>query len=142
MKTIDPAVFSRLSGDAGVIAMVGTNPSRIFPSNAERPDDVYPLIVYQTSGLTTPRSHDGPGNIQYVTVKFACMSLDPDEAKSLGGLVMGLLDTQAGTWGGVVVQGSFLEDDGASDEKVRLIQADGLTVYVREVSFNMTFETI
>jgi hypothetical protein len=134
---ISKAIFNRLSTDAGVSGIVGT---RVYPEDVREWEKRFPLVVYKIEGVTALRAHDGPIGLSQATILVAANATTYDGAATLGGAIQACLDTVKGTWAGVVVQGCFLADDGVFDDVVVLTESVKLTVYVRQLTFRITWE--
>ena len=65
---MDEAVYERLSGDAGLQALVA---ERIYPDVIPQ-NVVYPIIVYHQVSETASYSHDGDSNLDMSRYQFDC----------------------------------------------------------------------
>jgi hypothetical protein len=99
--SIGKAIVSRLTGDTDVAALVGTNVKPQFRAK----DDV-PAIVYEVSG-----DDDNGSNPVAAQVRLLLIASSYAQLQDLSNKVRTALNQQWGTWGGVLVQGVFLEDE-------------------------------
>lgn len=145
MSNLALAIFSRLSTDAGVSAIVGAgDDARIYPQYDRQSDRVFPLIVYQIR-ITPEPAYDGPSGIKYGTVTLAAIDVTNLAAETLALAIVASMDqpggaTQPGfTAAGVTVQGSFLQDDGIVDDVVTQPETEQILYYVKRMTFDVPF---
>ena len=126
MPRIEAALYSRLSGFAGVSDLVGT---RIYPLAA--PDDaIYPLIRYQRVQATRLESLAGPSGLSAVRFQIDAFGQGDEGYRDAGDVAEQIrlaLDGFGGTVAGVVIQSTTLlnERDQEFDEgRVKAISQD------------------
>lgn len=122
------AIFARLTTAAGVIALVST---RVFTDQAD-PETPRPFIVYE-EGDTEGDDVYGTPTLQYTIVTVACIDDTKAGAVAVADAVMAAVNDQKGTWGGINVEGCFLESK--QDDKVTITQ--GVSRFVRELNFKV-----
>lgn len=98
MVLVEDFLYSKLSGDAGVAAIVA---DRIYPEGTE--SIAPPYITYRTAHGESVRSLSGPSGLEVPVVDIFCYSKKPKEAKTLGGKVKDCLQPFVGTISGVTV---------------------------------------
>jgi hypothetical protein len=110
---IGNAVFARLASVSGVTALVGANPSRIYPGvGPENPS--YPLVLFNqvSSGQADARGLIGAAKyfrtIQQIDIYAATRS----QADGLANAVRAALDgiESETTWGGMTIMLSMFDD--------------------------------
>ena len=114
---IEEALFSRLSGHAGLAALVG---DRIYPQVLPQ-GGTFPALTYaKTKGERVQAMGGNPG-IARVTFRVAAWSDVYSDAKDASAQVRDALERWSGTEAGVTVLDSFLGDelDGYDDETQR-----------------------
>lgn len=107
MAYIEGALKARLTGHAGVAAIVGTRVYRLqLPQGT-----ALPAITLWTDG--TPREHVMGGDCAKVgaNVYVACWAEDDAAVEALAAQVRAALRNYAGTQLGVVIANCFLEDE-------------------------------
>lgn len=134
---ISVSIKTQLAGNSGVRALVA---ARVYPDWARMQDKIYPLIVYEISGVQVLRGMDGPIGLESAVVTIAAVGKTYDEAVKVSDAVQDALDCQLGTWAGVVVQGCFLQDDGITDEVFTATNTEQITAYIRKLTFDITYE--
>lgn len=114
--TLEEALYTHLSGYAGLTALVST---RIYPD--EMPQGcAKPAVVYQR--IDTPReyTHDGPAHLAHPRFQFTAWALPSatasgsTTAKAVADQIRAALDGYTGTMGGaggVAVQAVFVADE-------------------------------
>lgn len=107
MAEIEEAVYSRLSGNAGVSALVST---RIYPNKIPQ-EATLPAIAYQRISARRVKAHAAPTGLARVRVQVTCVARSYSEVKGLAAAVRTAMQGVMGTVGGVWVQGSWLETD-------------------------------
>jgi len=135
MATIEEGLYARLSGTAGVTALVST---RIYPMAIPQ-DITLPAIAYQRiSGLRIPE-HDGPSGLATGRVQFTCQGTSYSSAKAVATAVRAALDCYSGAItvgaGSVTVESCFLQNeyDGFELEtESRTVRLDFLIMYKEE----------
>lgn len=111
MAELEEAVYSRLNGNAGVSAIVGT---RIYPEKIPQ-EATLPAVAYARISARRARSHSGPGGLARPRIQVTCVAASYSEAKALAAATRKALDgIGVGgpvTVGGVEVHGSWLDTD-------------------------------
>lgn len=88
--TWEADLYSRLSGDATLRAIVGT---RIFPSPA--PDGTAgPFLVWQQINATGASTHDAPADFYSGTLQLTVWAQDKSRAREARARAIALLDAQ------------------------------------------------
>lgn len=105
---IETALYSRLTGDAGVFAIIG---ARMFPHRVPQQSNQFPCIVYDRTSGEHIRSLAGSSGAAWPRYQLQCWALSYSEAKALGEAVRSALDGFSGTVGTVVINSCLLEDD-------------------------------
>jgi len=107
MAQLEEGIFSLLSADSGVAALVG---SRIYPTQA--PQNVtYPCVVYQRVGAERAHHTTGASGVSEVRMQVASLAESYSGAKALGAAVRAAMDAQRGMWGAVDVLGSTIHSE-------------------------------
>jgi len=130
---IGKAVFTRLSGDTNVSALVGT---RIFPNDSKSND--LPQIIYQLRGLEVGKIYGGFSGMDTIELHIFCLSTDYDSVMSLINAVQTSLDGQSGTWGDkeiYLVDQTELNDNSEIDA-----EADEITLYDCELVYSVKYK--
>jgi hypothetical protein len=129
------AIYSKLSGTVAVSADVGT---RIFPEAAPEQGLTFPLIVYSMTDAQHINSYSGASSLANRRVTVQCAASTYSAANTLAKNVRETLDNQSGTWGGIVVQGAFIESQ--QDAVQTVVAGEDLKVYVAELEFLVWFQ--
>lgn len=132
------AIYAQLAGDAPVAAIVGT---RIYPELAPE-QETFPVIVYHLSAGDSGSSYAGNVSpMKHTLTILAVVEKTPGAGSpyatldDLGVKIKAALDDQAGTWGGVVVQGAFFEDQ--SDDVITIGDEADRRFYIREQTYTV-----
>jgi hypothetical protein len=137
---IGPALFAKLSSDQSILDLTGNEDgsARIFPNYVREQDQVYPLMMYDAKDLDIDSCFDGDGGISTVSVTVRCIATNYDEAETLATALIKSLNNSSGTWGGLVVQGCFLDESGVTEEVIYESNATDtvLLLFKKEVTFN------
>jgi hypothetical protein len=104
---IGKAIYSKLTGDAAVAALLGT---RVYPEQAPQDGRTFPLVVYAASDEEVVRSYAGSSGLESRNVTIECAARTYAQAQDLAAAVKAALDGADGVFGGVTVRGFFLED--------------------------------
>lgn len=117
MTTLDdlrPALFSYLTADSSIAALVGT---RVYPVKAPE-DETRALIVYSRISGIGDHTLRGVGGLARPRLQIDCWAPTPDVAAQLARLVKARLDGFRGAIGtgdspsvSVAVRGMFLADE-------------------------------
>lgn len=119
--SLDAAIYSQLTGTAGIAAIVAT---RVYPAMLPQTETL-PAITYikvSTMALTT---HDGPANLERCRYAIVSWATTPAAAQALADLVKLALSCNGFTAAGHTVQVSFIEneetiyDDGLESGRTR-----------------------
>jgi hypothetical protein len=107
MAELEEAVYSRLSGNVAVAALVST---RIYPNKIPQ-EAALPAVAYQRISARRVKAHAAPTGLARVRVQVTCVARSYSEVKGLAAAVRTAMQGVMGTVGGVGVQGSWLETD-------------------------------
>ena len=124
---IGRAINARLKADTAVNAIVA---GRIYPHMAA---GVYPAVVYSEDTAEYPRHYTGSDGFTRTTVEVGCLARSYGAAIDLANAVRASLDGKAGTWGGVTVQGCFVQDE--TDDIIRDPAVAENKFYLRQQSY-------
>jgi hypothetical protein len=133
---LGPAIYSKLHGDTAVAAVVS---DRIFPEDVPQTLRTFPLIVYTMGDAEHLSSYTGGTRLanRRVTIESAAMTYEA--AQALADLVRLSIADQSGVWGGITVQGAFIESQ--SDAQQALVAGEDYNVFVIEQEFLIWFAT-
>ena len=107
MAELEEAVYSRLTGNAGVSALVST---RVYPNKIPQ-EAALPALAYQRISARRVKAHAAPTGLARVRVQVTCVSRSYSEVKALAAAVRTAMQGVMGSVGGVTLQGSWLETD-------------------------------
>ena len=110
---IGKAIYAALSGNSAVNAIVS---GRIYPAIGPEVGKDFPEIVYGGDAEAQEQEYAGPDALTSQSVRIECHALTYAAADALANAVRVVLDGQSGTWGGIVVQGAFLDDASEATE--------------------------
>ncbi len=119
--TIEDGMYTELTSDAGVSALVGT---RVHPMLRPK-GGTLPAITYQRISSIRDNSLDGPMDYVSYRIQIDCWAGTYAQAKALGDAVRAALNGVSTTLGGEAVQFVTLESD--NDE----LENDGDTRHYR-----------
>jgi hypothetical protein len=107
---IEEAIYSKLTGDAGVSALVST---RVYP-NVVPQDIAMPAVAYQRISTVRDMAHDGPLGIAHARFQFTISASSYSSARNVANAIRAAVDGVSGTWGGeggVVIEASWVENE-------------------------------
>jgi hypothetical protein len=132
------AIFSKLTGDSTVAALVGT---RVVPETGLLGDANFPQVIYRaTDDESLSESYGSAGSLVATTYEVASTARTHAGAVALSLAVRAALDRQTGVWGGITVLGCFEQDGGASDTE-NVSAGPGGLVYVVEHEYRLVYRT-
>ncbi len=117
--SIEAALYSKLTGDAGVAALVG---SRVYPMHMPQAGTL-PALVYER--ITTVRSyaHDGQQSPTLVRMQVDSIAGTLAAAEPCAAAVLACLSGFVGTVGGVDIRSCFAENQvNLPDEETGLVR--------------------
>lgn len=127
------AIHGRLSTVSAVTAICAT---RTYP-HGDVPDPVtLPFVAYDVQDTDTHPHYTGEGPFE-VFVDLSCVAASKLGAAALAKAVRQALNVQSGTWGGIVVLGTFVS--GGGDEAEKVTDARGVVRYVSELSVRLWY---
>lgn len=131
------AIFSRLTDPATQTGpLVST---RVFPKiSPEAFNATYPQIIYDLGERDAIRNYTDNTGLNKQTVSVACVDATYAGMDALAEAVRADLDNQAGTWGGVVVQGAFVETETEATLETDE-QGEQKILYLRELEVSVWF---
>jgi hypothetical protein len=98
---IGAAIYTILSGNVGVSALIGT---RIYPDIAPQ-NAAYPFAIYTVNGTDPTDTKDGVSPMDLVDLGIVVYSETYDSAQTIARAIRTALDAKAaGTYGGVSLQ--------------------------------------
>jgi len=121
---IDSAVYTRLSGFAGISALVST---RIYPPPVPQ-NGTYPLVTYQEVSRVPIHVMGGTASPVHIRYQVDCWAETVAGAKAVAAQVESALDNYAGTSDGVVILNCFLEVGQSMDYN----DSEGVHRYMQE----------
>jgi Protein of unknown function (DUF3168) len=119
--------------------LVGNN---IYPNLARIGDGNYPMIVFKVSDVSTTQTYTGTDPLASCKVELAAIALTYGEADAIAWALVAALDNSSGTWGGVTVQGCFLDEDGISDDDAQETASESLNYFIKTATFTMWFVNV
>jgi len=130
---IGKAVYSKLSGDTGVAALVGT---RIFPNDSKSND--LPQVIYQLKQLEVGKIYGGFSGMDTIELHVFCLSTDYDSVMSLINAVQTSLDGQSGQWGDREI---YLCDQTELNDNSEIdAEADEISLYDFELVYSVKYK--
>lgn len=130
------AIFARLQTISAVTALVGT---RVYPQYTKEVDKTYPLIVYKVENVHQLQSFSGPTGFFQCDLRLAAIGLTPDDAEMVANALL-VLDGDSSQWGThIYQQGSFLAEDGISENTVTDQDSEEILYFLKEVVLNCNF---
>lgn len=134
--TIGKAIFAQLAATPAVNNIVA---GRIYAAIAPEVGKVYPQIVYGGDASERERDYAGDDALTSQSVRIEILvTSNYADADTLANAVRAALDDQTGTWGGIVVQGAFLEDQSETTE-ANDDDGEASVVYVFEQQYTFWF---
>jgi len=131
MSTIDTALYARLSGYAGLTALVST---RIYPAPIPQ-NPTYPLVTYQEIDRVSPHTMGTLAGVTHIRYQIDSWATTLAGAKAVAAQVEAALDNYAGTSDTIVILNCFLESGQSSPyddaEGVHRYIQDFIVEYVR-----------
>lgn len=127
--SLKTTIFSLLTADAGVVALVGT---RVYPAKTPQKPTL-PAVVYTTVSCVRDSSQDGLSGFVTTRVQFDCLSSSVAQAEAIATKVVQCLAAPHASAGpdDVEIFGAFADDQ--RDE-----WSDDLEVHIASV--DITFE--
>ena len=107
MAELEEAVYSRLSGNVAVAAIVST---RIYPQKIPQ-EATLPAIAYARVSARRVKAHAAPTGLARARMQVTCVATSYSAVKALAAAVRKALEGVMGTVGGLALQGSWLETD-------------------------------
>jgi hypothetical protein len=136
--SIEAAVVAKLLADGDIAALIV---DRLFPEYDRQNNKDYPLAVYKVQNQTNLTANDGPTGLRNCDIVIAAIAETHEAATEIADALEAVLDSQKGVWSGITVQGSFLKEDGISDDVITEPQTEEILYFVRECSFNIWYTT-
>lgn len=127
------AIYNRLTTDVAVSAIVDT---RVFPSLSPE-QKTFPLIVYSINSADEDGQYTQRVNPIQKVLKVVSVAETYSALENLAKKVRDSIDDQSGTWGGVVVQGIFFEDE--SDDVLAVGDDFAKRYYLKEQTYSMWY---
>lgn len=133
---IERGIYSLLTGDAGVAALLGT---RVYPEVLPQ-NPSYPAITYQVVSGGSEYEMEGPANQASPRVQIDCYAESAEGAIALKGAVMAALSGYRGSVGSppVAIQGAFRRSEGSGFEDG--LRPAGLRVWRKTLDFEIWYE--
>jgi hypothetical protein len=131
------AIFSRLSTDTNISALVG---NRIYPQYVREVDKVYPELIYKVEQDTADLCYDGPTGLQTCTLNVYVIGNPRQIVEPVANAVLTSLNGSLGQWGThTYVQGCFIKDDGISDDIDTEQVDETIIAYIKELAFEVKY---
>ena len=107
MPTIKEAIYSALTGESTISALVST---RVYPSRLPQKPS-YPAIVFSKIDTDRHIAHDGPGDLAHPRFQFDCYAQTDAAAENLSNVLRTYINGFRGTFGGLAVHGIIFIDE-------------------------------
>jgi hypothetical protein len=104
---IESALRTRILGDAGISALIGT---RIFPLILPQATS-FPALTYQRISGERMHSHDGPSGLAGPRIQIDTWATSYIGAKQLADLIRQRIDGFKGTVGSDEIEGIFMDTE-------------------------------
>ena len=112
--TIEQALYTKLTTDAGVLAIVAARVYPHFVPQKNTPGETQlPTVVYQNISDPNDYSHDGETALHHPRFQITSFASTYLAAKALALAVKTALSASTGAWGTITIDGVFC--DSASD---------------------------
>ena len=124
---IGKAIYSILSADAELSALVG---NRIFPLIAVKAHDeetIYPFIVFRRDSINPSYSKDGI-NSDITTVSILCVSNDYEQSALVADLALSALSGKRGTFEGEIIDSIRLIEASEDFQEDAFVQSIKITI--------------
>jgi hypothetical protein len=125
----EKALAAILDADAGVTALVGT---KVYGCTAPE-DEAPPMLIYAKQSAEREPYLDEGTHIVRARLLVLCVALTYTSLKDLGEAVRLALRGKAGTYGGVLVEGTELSEEGPDEYE------PGLKEFAQSFVYTVTF---
>jgi hypothetical protein len=137
MSSLEAVLFARLTGDAGVFALVGT---RVYPVNAP-PGAALPHLVYSRAGGAGVRAMGGATGIQPARVQVSVKARGFDQGVDVCDAVKAALVDWFDDQSSPVVMDSALEAEFDGFDDRRTPDGGGHGGFRRNLDFMITYRS-
>lgn len=107
MPDVEDAIFSRLSGFAGLAALIGT---RIHPDTLPQ-EEPLPAIVYQRISTVHHHTHDGPSKLAAPRFQLTVWAETSKAARAVARQIFLALEGFKGTVSGVRIDAGLIDNE-------------------------------
>lgn len=127
------ALFTRLSGFAGLTALIGAGSScKAWPDEAPKNPAAPYVVFFQVGASRTPLS-GADSTVRRSRVQFDCYGDTGDSARAVAAQVVAAIARLQGSYGGTVIQDAYIENEisGVDDDtRLKVVSVDADIVYV------------
>jgi hypothetical protein len=141
---IGPAIYQRLITDSAVTALLGTDPTRIYPNDIKEPDKfdaagraLFPQASYTVKNPQFDVTYTHNSGLVYVDVEIMVAGLTYISCEQTAQAILSSIDQQGGTWGGTVVSAVFFEQ--WEDSTIIEPDTQAIMYYLKEMTFNVVY---
>jgi hypothetical protein len=128
--SLETAIYSILSGDTAVAALVGT---RIFPVVLEQ-GSTFPSLAYTRIDTPTEKTFADSHGLPHPRIQVECYAEGPADCHALADAATDAMAGYRGTLGDVTIQGVLVLDAG------RDTWQDNPPLYRRDIDFEIWYE--
>jgi hypothetical protein len=140
MASLGLAISAQLASSTAVAAIT----TNIIPNYAPK-SAAYPQVVWEKKEAEPDVTYSGNSGLVKADVVIRCIaksnysnpSAGYAQADALANSVTAAMDGQGGTWGGVVVQRAFLQDD--AEDQLEDQDSEEILYLIRELNFEIWF---
>ena len=126
------AVFARLSGFAGLTALIGSGSScRAWPDEAPKNPTAPYVVFFQVGASRTPLA-GADSTVRRQRMQFDCYGATGDSAREVAAQVVAAVARLRGSYAGVVIQDAYIENEisGVDDDtRLKVMSVDADIVY-------------
>jgi hypothetical protein len=137
MTTLTTALKDLIAGCAGITAIIGTNPMRLYPVRLPQPPIVYPAITYQYIDATGVYSHSGYSGVKDPRIQLTIWTQNYNDADNLVNAIRAITPTGLngfkGTQSTVQIDRLFIVDGTANFDPATQIHMRTLDLMISYV---------
>lgn len=131
---INEAIFSRLTADAGVSALIA---SRVYPHRT-RFEPTYPLVIYEVTGDEPVYTFGGAHGLREANMYFQCIASKYRDSKAIAAAIEASLSGFSGVLGSHFVHAILI--DSVRDAKIQKTEDADSFYYAVNVVITVHYE--
>ncbi len=125
-----PGIITLVKSKSAITDLIGTNPTRLYPSVLPQGLSTFPAISYRTVTIVSNPNFDGASQLDHAMVDFHIFADTKSEVEELADTLRDELEDEEGIFSGLTIKNVRYVDSGQDD------WLDDIEKHSKQIEFN------